>query len=382
MNPAKQQHRSLWITEKEAGVVKVIDQRFLPHKLVVEDLASVDDVVRAISEMHVRGAGLIGVAAGFGIYLAALHGPRDDSFDRHLDSASKKLKETRPTAANLAWAVDRTLKEIRTGGSPAEKIRIAFDAAEKIMLEELENCRMIGVHGLELIREISERKNGETVNILTHCNAGFLAFVDHGSATAPIYAALEEGIDLHVWIDETRPWNQGSRLTAWEMSERGVPHTIITDNMGGHLMQHGMVDIVIVGSDRTTFTGDVANKAGTYLKALAARDNGVPFYVALTVSSFDWKIEDGVSRIPIEMRSGDEVRYARGLYGDDIVDVLIAPQGSKALNYSFDITPARLVTGLITERGVCAAEREGILGLYPEKRPPVGGRQPGLPAPD
>ncbi|NOX72052.1 MAG: S-methyl-5-thioribose-1-phosphate isomerase, partial [Candidatus Micrarchaeota archaeon] len=250
------------------------------------------------------------------------------------------------------------------GSSPNEKRKIALEVALKIANEDAEFCRRLGEHGAKIIEEISKKKNGDTVNILTHCNAGWLAFVDYGSATAPIYAAFERGIKIHVWVDETRPRNQGARLTAWELGQHGVPHTVIADNVGGHLMQHGMVDMVIVGTDRTTRTGDVANKIGTYLKALAAKDNNVPFYVALPSSSFDWDIRDGVKEIPIEERGGDEVRYIQGLADGEIKKVLLMPEGSPAANYAFDVTPARLVTGLITEKGVCKANEDEIVKLH------------------
>jgi methylthioribose-1-phosphate isomerase len=258
--------------------------------------------------------------------------------------------------------------EVLKGITEKEKIVVAKATAQAIADEDAEYCRRLGEHGVSLIKEISRRKNGEPVNILTHCNAGWLAFVDYGSATAPIYAAHDRGIKVHVWVDETRPRNQGARITAWELGQHGVPHTVIADNAGGHLMQHGMVDIVIVGTDRTLYTGDVANKIGTYLKALAAKDNNVPFYVALPSSSFDWEKRDGVQEIPIEQRDGHEVKYIQGLSDGELKWVLLTPEDSPAANFAFDVTPARLVTGLITERGVCNASEEGVLGLYPEKK--------------
>jgi len=258
--------------------------------------------------------------------------------------------------------------EVLKGITEKEKIVVAKATAQAIADEDAEYCRRLGEHGVSLIKEISRRKNGEPVNILTHCNAGWLAFVDYGSATAPIYAAHDRGIKVHVWVDETRPRNQGARITAWELGQHGVPHTVIADNVGGHLMQHGMVDMVIVGTDRTLYTGDVANKIGTYLKALAAKDNNVPFYVALPSSSFDWEKRDGVQEIPIEQRDGHEVKYIQGLSDGELKWVLLTPEDSPAANFAFDVTPARLVTGLITERGVCNASEEGVLGLYPEKK--------------
>ncbi|MGZ3853100.1 MAG: S-methyl-5-thioribose-1-phosphate isomerase, partial [Flavisolibacter sp.] len=305
--------RTIWLKPGDEGVIQIIDQRHLPHRFVIEDLETVEQMVRAIKDMHLRGAGLIGAAAGFGMYLAALEAPKNDSFDEFISKAAESLKATRPTAVNLAWAVDRQLVAIQKGNSIAEMIEIAVTVAKEIADEDAENCRRIGEHGLKLIEEISRKKNGDTVNILTHCNAGWLAFVDYGSATAAIYAAHDKGIKVHVWVDETRPRNQGAALTAWELSQHGVPNTVIADNTGGHLMQHGMVDMVIVGSDRTTRTGDVANKIGTYLKALAAKDNKIPFYAALPSSSIDWQMEDGLKEIVIEERDGDEVKFIEGL---------------------------------------------------------------------
>jgi methylthioribose-1-phosphate isomerase len=302
------------------------------------------------------------------MYLAALEAAAADNFDEHLAAAAAELNATRPTAVNLAWAIERQLTATRDGGTAADKIAIALETAEQIAAEDAEYCRRIGEHGLELIREIAERKGGKPVNVLTHCNAGWLAFVDHGSATAPIYAAHDLGLPIHVWVDETRPRNQGSKLTAWELGEHGVPHTVIADNTGGHLMQRGDVDLVIVGTDRTTYTGDVANKIGTYLKALAAKDNNVPFYVALPSSSFDWKMRDGLTEIPIEERGSEEVKHADGWADGRPVEVRVTPEGSGAANYGFDVTPRRLVSGLITERGVCEANEQSILALFPEHR--------------
>jgi methylthioribose-1-phosphate isomerase len=367
-----QHYRTIWLSKDDPAIVQAIDQRRLPHQFVVEDLASVEAVAVAIADMHVRGAGLIGAAAGYGMYLAALHAPQSspEAFMAALVRDGARLTATRPTAVNLQWAVNRQLAVIEAASrDPSARIAAALSGAHAIADEDADFCRRIGQHGQAIIREISRRKGGAVVNILTHCNAGWLAFVDYGSATAPIYAAYEAGIPLHVWVDETRPRNQGARLTAWEMVQQGVPHTVIADNVGGHLMQHGLVDLVIVGADRVAYTGDAANKIGTYLKALAAHDNGVPFYVALPSSTFDWELRDGVRDIPIEQRDGTEVRLIEGLHADQLVSVLLTPRESPAANYAFDVTPARLVTGLITERGICAASEEGILGLYPEKRP-------------
>jgi methylthioribose-1-phosphate isomerase len=346
----------------------IIDQRKLPHQFVVEEIASLQQMEVAIKEMHLRGAGLIGAAAAYGMYLATLEIIDFSNYNAIIIAAAVRLKKTRPTAVNLAWAVDQQLDALKQGTSIKELQTIARNNAIAIADEDAANCRKIGEHGLALIEEISRHKNGATVNILTHCNAGWLAFVDHGSATSPIYAAHEKGIKIHVWVDETRPRNQGASLTAWELNMHGVPHTVIADNVGGHLMQHKMVDLVIVGSDRTTRSGDVANKIGTYLKALAAKDNNVPFYVALPMSSFDWEIKDGLQQIEIEERDADEVRFIEGLCEGEIKKVLLTPESTPSKNYGFDVTPARLVTGLITERGICEANEESILKLYPEKR--------------
>lgn len=357
--------RTIWLHPGDESCVQIIDQRALPHAWVIEDLRTVEAVAVAIREMHVRGAGLIGATAGFGMYLAAREACGSDSPAASLHAAGIRLKETRPTAVNLAWAVD--LVESAVQSSPHDPVSTALRVAREIADGDAEACRQIGVHGVQLIEEISRRKSGAPVNVLTHCNAGWLAFVDFGSATAPIYAAHDRGIAVHVWVDETRPRSQGAKLTAWELGQHGVPHTLIADNTGGHLMQLGLVDLVIVGADRTTRTGDVANKIGTYLKALAARDNGVPFYVALPSSSFDWTMRDGLREIPIEERGSEEVKYADGLAGGKLVEVLVAPAASPAANYGFDVTPHRLVSGLITERGICPAEENGILSLFPEK---------------
>lgn len=358
-------YRTIWVEENQPEIIKVIDQRWLPHEFIIEDLKTVDDVVRAIADMHVRGAGLIGAAAGFGMYLAVLEARKKGQ--NYIDEAAKLLKASRPTAVNLEWAVNRQLKHIEQYDNIEDKISYALDMAQSIADEDSESCKNIGLHGVKLIRGIAEQKPGEVVNILTHCNAGWLAFVDYGSATAPIYEAFNQGINIHVWVDETRPRNQGARLTAWELQEHGVPHTVISDNTGGHLMQHGLVDMVITGTDRTTYTGDVANKIGTYLKALAAHDNKVPFYVALPSSSFDWEMKDGVKEIPIEKRGGEEVKYIQGLVDGEIKKVLLTPKSSPAANYAFDVTPSRLVTALITERGICPANETGVLSLFPER---------------
>ena len=360
-------YRTVWV-EPAGGEMrlKIIDQRKLPFSFEVEELGSVEDVAVAITDMHVRGAGCIGATAGYGVWMAA----RESEGDRgKLDLLCGLLLATRPTASNLSWAVTRQLQAIE--GKPVEQwTEITLQEAGRIADEDSEWCLNIGRHGLNLIEEIAEKKPGnEPVNVLTHCNAGWLAFVDWGSATAPIYAAHRAGIPIHVWVDETRPRNQGARLTAWELANEGVPHTVIVDNAGGHLMQHGMVDLVITGTDRTTYTGDVANKIGTYLKALAAKDNNVPFYVALPSSTFDWKIRDGIGEIPIEQRGGEEVSHLEGrLASGELAEVDVLNPGSSAANYAFDVTPARLVTGLITERGICVASEEGVTSLFPRKQ--------------
>jgi methylthioribose-1-phosphate isomerase len=358
VNVRGQHYRTIWPKGGDERVIQLIDQRFLPHQFVIEEVRTVAEMAAAIREMHVRGAGLIGATAGYGMYLA--------TFENDLVAAAAQLKATRPTAVNLAWAIERQLRNIDAANTDEEKRRVAFQTAREIADEDAEHCRKIGEHGVELIRRLSEKKGGAPVNILTHCNAGWLAFVDHGSATAPIYAAHDAGIPVHVWVDETRPRSQGSKLTAWELGEHGVPHTVIADNAGGHLMQHGKVDAVMVGTDRTTYTGDVANKIGTYLKALAAKDNAVPFYVALPSSSFDWNIRDGLTEIPIEERGSEEVNYADGWHAGKQVEVRVTPESSAAANFGFDVTPRQLVTGLITERGICEANEQSILKLFPE----------------
>ncbi len=352
-------YHTIWLNER--GGVEVIDQRYLPHKFVVEEVSSADAMVKAIKEMHVRGAILIGVAGAYGVYLAGRDSRGSGEVFASLVSA---LKVARPTAVNLSWAVDRMLSRV---GGPEGKdweewlLRLR-EEADRIKAEELLRCKMIGEEGVRIIEELYDRKK-DTVNILTHCNAGWLACVDYGTATAPIYEAHRRGIPVHVWVDETRPRNQGARLTAWELLHQGVPHTVIADNTGGHLMQHGMVDLVIVGADRVSRRGDVANKIGTYLKALSARDNGIPFYVALPTSSFDLSISDGLKEIPIEVRGEEEVKYARGLYAGEVVDVLLCPEASPALNYAFDVTPFYMVTGLITEKGIIPAKEDAIVSI-------------------
>lgn len=348
--------RTIWETEDQ--YIEVIDQRKLPHAWVVEKLVSYQDAERAIKDMVVRGAPLIGATAAYGVYLAAREGA-------NMNEAFAALRASRPTAVNLFWALDRMEKALE---NTTDIIQTALHEARQIVEDDVETCRMIGVHGLPLIEEISKRKNGDVVNILTHCNAGMLGCIEWGTITSPIYQAIEKGIKVHVWVDETRPRLQGANLTAYELTRHHVPHTLIVDNQGGHLMQHGMVDMCIVGTDRTTRNGDVANKIGTYLKALAAKDNHLPFYVALPSTTLDMTIRDGLKEIPIEQRNQDEVRYVVGKSrATGVLDeVLICPETTEASNYGFDVTPAHLVTALITERGVCEASESGIVGLFPE----------------
>ena len=370
MNVDGKNMRTIWLDD-DLKTVKVIDQRVLPHQFVISDLKTVDHVIEAVKEMVVRGAPLIGVTGAYGVYLAALNSTERTITDQYLKAECSRLKSARPTAVNLAWAVDRVFAAMFGVSETSVKIEVARVEAAKIAEEEVENCRKIGEYGFDLIQDISRRKNGETVHLLTHCNAGWLACIEYGTATAPMYVAFDKGVDIHVWVDETRPLNQGARLTAWELGKYGIHHTVIADNAGGHLMQHGMVDMVITGTDRTTYTGDVANKIGTYLKALAAKDNNIPFYVALPSSTFDWTLRDGIKGIPIEARDPDEIRYVQGMNQGKIKNVLITPEASPAGNFAFDVTPARLVTGFITERGICGASEKEIFNLFPERKNPV-----------
>jgi len=340
------QYRTIWLSSNNE-VVKIIDQRKLPFSFEIEELKNLQEMCIAIEDMHLRGAGLIGASAGFGMYLAALESVEIDE----LEKAAMKLKATRPTAVNLAYAVNLMLNELKSINQDL-RLEKALELAQQIADNDAEQCRQIGKNGVSLIEEISRNKKGECVNILTHCNAGWLAFVDYGSAISPIYEAQAKGIDVHVYVDETRPRNQGARLTAWELSEQGIPHTVIADNVGGHLMQHGMVDMVIVGADRVAANGDAANKIGTYLKALAAKDNNVPFYVAFPSTTRDMSTKDGVKQIEIEERSGRELTHIEGWYNNEIVEVQLTPDNSPAVNYGFDVTPARLISGWITEEGI------------------------------
>lgn len=357
--------RTIWPTEDK--YVEVIDQRKLPHEYVVVKLMTYKDAEFAIKDMTVRGAPLIGATAAYGIYLAVREMIEKEHVGSFLDDAFTDLRASRPTAVNLFWALDKMRSAL--DNAEGDFLETAWKMAAQIVEEDVETCRMIGVHGLPIIEEISKRKSGNVVNILTHCNAGMLGCVEWGTITSPIYQAIEKGIDVHVWVDETRPRLQGSNLTAYELTRHNVPHTLIVDNAGGHLMQHGMVDMVIVGTDRTTRNGDVANKIGTYLKALAAKDNDVPFYVALPSTTLDMTIRDGLKEIPIEERNQDEVRYTWGKAPSGKIEpVLICPETTKASNYGFDVTPAHLVTKIITERGVCEASEKGLLSLFPEFR--------------
>jgi methylthioribose-1-phosphate isomerase len=358
MKIAGKTYRTIW--PNEDGSVEIIDQTKLPHRFETRTLRTLDEAAHAIRAMIVRGAPLIGATAAYGMALAL----RADASDEALDRAHDLLLETRPTAVNLRWALKRVCDAVRNRPR-AVRAEAAWREAGTIADEDVEICRRIGEHGLTIFRQAAAKKNGKPLNVLTHCNAGWLACVDWGTALAPIYMAHDAGIPLHVWVDETRPRNQGASLTAFELGGHGVPHRIVADNAGGHLMQAGQVDLCIVGTDRVTKNGDVANKIGTYLKALAARDNGVPFYVALPSTTIDWTLESGRA-IPIEERSETEVTQMTGRLPDGkVVTVDIAAPGSGAANPGFDVTPARLVTGFITEAGVCSADEKGLRGLFP-----------------
>jgi methylthioribose-1-phosphate isomerase len=355
--------RTIWV-EPDGWTVGIIDQTQLPYRFETLRLTSLRDAVHAIRSMQVRGAPLIGAAAAYGVCLAL----REDASDPALERACAELAATRPTAINLKWALDEMLAAVRNRPRD-ERGAAAYRRAAEICEDDVATNTALGRHGQAVIEEVAARKRaGEPVSILTHCNAGWLATVDRGTATAPIYAAHDRGVAVHVWVDETRPRNQGAALTAWELGHHGVAHTVIPDNTGGHLMQHGQVDLVIVGTDRVTARGDVCNKIGTYLKALAARDNGVPFYVALPSPTIDFAVSDGVAEIPIEERDGAEVTHVTGRAADGRIETVeVVPTGSPVANYGFDVTPARLVTGLITERGVLAATREGLAAAFPER---------------
>jgi methylthioribose-1-phosphate isomerase len=350
--------RTIWRSQDGISV-EIIDQTRLPHEFVTASLVTVDDAERAIREMRVRGAPLIGVTAAYGMALAMQADPSDAS----LDNAARALLASRPTAVNLRWGVER-MRTLLAPLSRESRSAAAWEEAARIAEEDVAINAGIGRHGRELIEAIYRREK-RPINVLTHCNAGWLATVDWGTALAPVYAAFDAGIPLHVWVDETRPRNQGTSLTAWELGQHGVPYTLIVDNAGGHLMQHGMVDMLLVGCDRVTARGDVCNKIGTYLKALAAHDNGIPFYVALPSPTVDWALDDGVKEIPIEERSGQEVTHLSGWTKDGRIELVrLAPEGAHAANYGFDVTPARLVTALVTERGVLRADRKSLRALY------------------
>ncbi len=356
-------YRTIWVRD-DGWSVEIIDQTRLPHVFETVTLTTLDEAAHAIQAMLVRGAPLIGATAAYGVCLAL----RADDSDEALDAACEQLFLTRPTAVNLRWALDEMRAALRNLPR-GERLEAAYRRAAEICDEDVAICQSIGRHGLKVIREIAAKKpKGAPVNVLTHCNAGWLATVDWGTATAPVYMAFEEGIPIHVWADETRPRNQGASLTAWELGHHGVPHTVIADNVGGHLMQHGKVDLCIVGTDRTTASGDVCNKIGTYLKALAAHDNNVPFFVALPSPTIDWTVHDGVRQIPIEERAGEEVSQMTGRTAAGAIEtVTITPKGSPVANYAFDVTPARYVTGLITERGIAEPSADGLAELFPER---------------
>ena len=380
MTSQNKKYQTIWLDENDPAVVKVIDQRKLPFIFETVELRSVEDIFTAIKDMTLRGAPLIGAAGAFGLYLSTFDITSLTNIRDHLSNAAKYLISSRPTAVNLSWSVKYVLDSLNDDYSEESLRERVLAATLGIIEKEKENCRLIGKHGLKLIEKISKKKKGQPVNILTHCNAGWLATFDYGTATAPVYMAHEKGIPVHVWVDETRPLNQGARLTAWELGQDKVPYTLITDNTGGHLMQHGMVDIVIVGSDRTTRKGDVANKIGTYLKALAASDNAIPFYAALPSTTIDFSISDGIPEIVVEERDPEEVRNVIAFVKGSIASCRICPEDAEAVNYAFDVTPARLITGLITEKGICLPSEEEIRRMFPERftvlTPPDSYRDP------
>jgi methylthioribose-1-phosphate isomerase len=360
-------YKSIWLDESDPSVVRAIDQKKLPFFFEILELRTVEDIFNAINEMNIRGAPVIGAAGAFGIYLATLEMTAVSDTRHHLENAARYLISCRPTAINLSWAVKYVFNKLEGIINTVSLSDAALKAALEICEKEEENCRQIGIHGLKIIRDISEKNNGKPVNILTHCNAGWLACIDYGTVTSPVYLAHEKGIPIHVWVDETRPLNQGARLTAWELGQAGVSHTLVTDNTGGHLMQHGMVDIVLVGSDRTTRRGDIANKIGTYLKALAAYDNKIPFYSVFPSSSLDPGITDGLTEIPVEERDPSEVTTVSGLASGKLETVSICPENTIAANYGFDVTPAKYITGFITEKGICKPEEEHIIKMFSDK---------------
>lgn len=370
MRIQNKQYTSIWLTDEDE--LQIIDQTKLPYQFEIVTLKSNSDICGAISSMQVRGAGLIGVTAGYGVYLIAKNFPKQKNWKHYMQEECDKLLKTRPTAKNLSYALEQQAK-IWQNAAHDEALPKLRKKALELAREDIDFCKRIGEHGKEIIAKIAQKKNGQPVNILTHCNAGWLAFTDYGSALSPVYTAFNENIPVHVFVDETRPRNQGASLTAFELAEQDVPHTLIADNVGGHLMQHGMVDLVIVGADRVTRSGDVANKIGTYLKALAAHDNHVPFYVALPSSTFDFSLYDGVKEIVIEERNARETEYVTGYYHNAdkeklVQEVRICPEKTKGLNFAFDVTPHTLITGLITERGITEANEKSISTLYPETK--------------
>lgn len=364
------QYTTIWLTADDE--LQIIDQTKLPAHFEIVTLKTNEDVCRAISSMQVRGAGLIGVTAGYGVYLIAKNFSKQKIWKEYMQEECQKLLKTRPTAKNLSYALERQAR-IWQNNEPEQALPKLREEALNLAAEDIDFCKRIGEHGKKLIEEIAGKKNGQPVHILTHCNAGWLAFTDYGSALSPVYTAFNAGIPVHVYVDETRPRNQGASLTAFELAEHNVPHTLIADNAGGHLMQHHMVDMVIVGADRVTRNGDAANKIGTYLKALSAKDNNIPFYVALPSSTFDFSLYDGVKEIEIEERNAHETEYITGYYYDEngqkkVQEVRICPEKTKGLNFAFDVTPHQFITGLITERGIVEANEKAILTLYPEAK--------------
>ncbi len=368
MKVNEKHYTTIWVNPDNKETIEVIDQRKLPFEFKTLQLKKTDDFFFAIKDMVVRGAPLIGVTAAYAVYCAALESRHSAYPLEKILEKAEYIKSARPTAVNLEVAVDRQLRHIQDMTDIDSIIEATFKLAEQMRLEDIETNRSIGKYGYSLLEKSAKSKNGDSVNVLTHCNAGWLATVDYGTALSPIFEAHRSGIDLHVWVDETRPRNQGAKLTAWELYHEGIKHTVIPDNTGGHLMRNGMVDIVIVGTDRTSINGDVANKIGTYLKALAAYDNDIPFYVAAPSMSIDFNLDTGEKQIPIELRDGSEVRYIDGMLKNEILTIQIIPEVSPVANYAFDVTPAKYVTGLITENGICNATKEDILRLFPKKQ--------------
>lgn len=359
-------YHTIWPDENNPSLIKTIDQRLLPWKFEIITLKNTQDIYHAIKDMTVRGAPLIGVTAAFGMYLSILQHQDKSPIKPLLEKDAQYIATARPTASNLMHAINSMMQQLDFNLSNQELAKQAIQLAKDYKQNEINICEKIGIYGLEIIKKIYAKKQ-EKVNILTHCNAGWLACIDFGTATAPIYKAFEEKIPIHVWVDETRPRNQGARLTAFELEQQGVPFTLIPDNSGGHLMQHQMVDMVIVGTDRVAANGDIANKIGTYLKALAAKDNNVPFFVAAPSSSIDWTIKNGITDIPIEERNANEIKLMQGLYQQQIIEMLITTENCNAANYGFDVTPAQLIAGIITERGISEASEKGLLSLFPEQ---------------